>query len=168
MNKNLEGRGKNAVANPMYSRNFDHSIIFKSTWYSFNFGYTFDKAMLSVDPNYQPAQRNYSLVKHPDLKYIESGPKGDYFNIVPNKFGKSVYAIYDESKGIEGLNDIANYKVVIDFKDIEPYFPPQSSYEAPVEYRKFFISRTYQIAAGTYLFNNTNFKYAYFGEQPNR
>jgi hypothetical protein len=167
INVNLEGRGKNAVPNPMYSKNFGHGIIFKSLWYNFNFGYTFQKAMLKINPDYKPADRNYSLTKHLDLRYVESGPKGDYFNIVPNGAGSSVYAIFDESKGVEGFKDPANYKI-IDFNRISQYFPPRREYEAPVDYRKFFVSRTYRIAAGNHVFKNPGFEYVYFGEEPNR
>jgi hypothetical protein len=124
--------------------------------------------MLKVNPEYTPTERNYTLTKHPDLRYVESGPKGDYINIIPIKTGKSVYAMFDETKGLDGLKDVNNYRIISDFKEIEQYFPTRSDYQGQVDYRKFFVTRIYQIAAGTYLFNNGEFKYVYFGEQPNR
>lgn len=50
INKNLEGRGKNAIKNPMYSEVLDHAIIFKSSWYSFSFGELYTSKMKKFDP----------------------------------------------------------------------------------------------------------------------
>lgn len=168
INKNLEGRGKNAIKNPMYNETLDHSIIFKCNWYMFNFGETYIKAMKKIDPNFVPTERNTSLTKHPHLKYVESGPDGDYFNILPKDIGKSTYAIYDINAGLNGLKDGNNYRIVTDYKEIEQFFPVRKQYDGPIDYRKFFVSRTFEIAAGGNLFSNPNFKYFYFGNKPNR
>jgi len=125
INKNLEGRGKNAIKNPMYSEELGHSIIFKSSWYSFSFGQLYADKMKKINPEWQPnTDRQTSLTKHPDMRYVESGPNGDYFTILPQGFGKSTYAVYDIGFGIEGLRDPANYKVVSNFDEIKPFFPP--------------------------------------------
>jgi len=166
INKNLEGRGKNAIKNPMYSEIFDHAIIFKSSWYSFSFGELYSNKMKKFDPNWTPdLNRQTSLVKHPDMKYVESGPDGDYFTILPQGFGKSTYAIYDINAGIEGLKNPPNYRIVTDFEEIKPFFPPQRTDSSPFPTRKLFVSRVYELAAGNHLLKPVEFKYVYFGEK---
>jgi len=166
INKNLEGRGKNAVKNPMYSEELDQSILFKSSWYSFSFGELYTTKMKKFDPNWTPdPNRQTSLTKHPDMKYVESGPNGDYFTILPQGFGKSTYAIYDVNSGIQGLKDPNNYRVVTNAEEIKQYFPPKSGTSEPFPTRKLFASRVYEMAAGGHLFKPSEFQYVYFGEK---
>jgi len=166
INKNLEGRGKNAIKNPMYSEEFDHAILFKSSWYSFSFGQLYSDKMKKIDPNWTPnTDRQTSLVKHPDMKYVESGPKGDYFTILPQGQGKSTYAVYDINAGVQGLKDSTNYRVVTDFEEIKPFFPPQRADSSAFPTRKLFVSRIYEMAAGGQLLKPVEFQYIYFGEK---
>jgi len=166
INKNLEGRGKNAIKNPMFSEDLDHAIIFKSSWYSFSFGQLYADKMKKLNPDWQPdPNRQTSLVKHPDMRYVESGPKGDYFTILPQGFGKSTYAVYDINAGMEGLKDPNNYRVVTDFEEIKPFFPVRTSTSEPFPTRKLFVSRVYELAAGNHLLKPADFKYVYFGEK---
>jgi hypothetical protein len=165
INKNLEGRGKNALKNPMYSEVLDHAIIFKSGWYSFSFGELYANKMKKFDPNWTSnTGRTTVLVKHPEMKYIELGPDGEYFTILPTGFGKSTYAVYDINAGIEGLKNPANYKVT-DIQDIKQFFPPQRTDVSPFPTRKLFVSRVYELAAGSFLLKPIEFKYVYFGEK---
>jgi hypothetical protein len=166
INKNLEGRGKNAVKNPMFSEELNHAIIFKSSWYSFSFGQLYADKMKKLNPDWQPdPNRQTSLVKHPDMKYVESGPKGDYFTILPQGFGNSTYAVYDINAGNEGLKNPQNYRVVTDFEEIKPFFPVRTSTSEPFPTRKLFVSRVYEMAAGNHLLKPPDFKYVYFGEK---
>lgn len=163
INKTVGGRG--TPDNPMFSREFNHAIIFKSSWYSFNYGQSFADKMKKIDPNWTPAQRNTSLVKNEKYKFVETGPEGDYFTILPLGFGKSTYAVYDINAGLEGLKDPNNYKIT-DIEDIKQFFPPQrdTSGEA-FPTRKLIVSRIYELAAGGYLLQPNEFKYVYFGEK---
>ena len=52
INKNLEGRGKNAIKNPMYSEDLDHAIIFKSQWFSFSFGELYANKIMKFNPDW--------------------------------------------------------------------------------------------------------------------
>jgi len=166
INKNLEGRGKNATKNPMWSEDLDHAIIFKSSWYSFSFGQLYADKMKKLNPDWEPQQnREYSLVKHPDMKYVESGSKGDYFTILPQGFGKSTYAVYDIASGAEGLKDPNNYRVIENFDEIKPFFPVRKNMGEPFPTRKLFVSRVYELAAGNHLLKPADFKYVYFGEK---
>jgi hypothetical protein len=166
INKNLEGRGKNAIKNPMWSEDLDHAIIFKSSWFSFSFGQLYADKMRKLNPDWQPdPDRTTSLVKHPDMKYVESGPKGDYFTILPQGFGDSTYAVYDIASGGQGLKDPNNYRVVQDFEEIKPFFPVRNSTAPPFPTRKLFVTRVYELAAGNHLLKPQDFKYVYFGEK---
>lgn len=166
INKNLEGRGKNAVKNPMYSEDLDHSVIFKSQWFSFNFGELYSTRMKKNNPDWQPDQnRQTSLVKHADMKYVETGTDGDYITILPKGKSKSVYAIYDINMKIEGLKDPRNYRIVSDFNEIKPFFPPQRIDASPFLTKKLFVSRIYELAAGNHLLKPIEFRYTYFGEK---
>lgn len=166
INKNLEGRGKNAIKNPMYNEALDHAIIFKSSWYSFSFGELYSTKIKKFDRNWTAdPYRQTSLVKHPDMKYVESSPDGDYFTILPQGFGKSTYAIYDINAGALGLKDPANFSVVTDFEEIKPFFPPQRADASLFPTRKLFVSRIYEMAAGGQLLKPAEFKYVYFGEK---
>ena len=165
INKNLEGRGKNAIKNPMYSEDLDHAIIFKSQWFSFSFGELYANKIVKFNPDWQPSDRETSLEKHPDMKYVESGPKGDYFTILPQGSSKSTYAVYDIASGAEGLKDPNNYRVVQDFEEIKPFFPVRTSAPQPFPTRKLFVSRVYELAAGNHLLKPAEFKYVYFGEK---
>jgi hypothetical protein len=163
INKNLEGRGKNAIKNPMYSEELGHSIIFKSSWYSFNFGQLYADKMKQIDPNWQPTSRETSIVNHPDMKYVSSGPNGDYIDILPLGFGTPTYAIYDINVGAEGLHDVNNYQI-INKDSIKQYLPPEKEFGG-IQIRKLFITRIYELAAGNHLFKSPEFKFAYFGEK---
>ena len=166
INKNLEGRGKNAIKNPMYNEGLNHAIIFKSQWFSFSFGQLHADKMRKIDPNWQPdPNRQTSLVKHPDMKYVETGPDGDYFTILPHGSSKSTYAVYDINAGMEGLKDPNNYRIVTDFNEIKPFFPPQRVDNSPFPTRKLFVSRIYELAAGNHLLKPKEFRYVYFGEK---
>jgi hypothetical protein len=163
INKYMAGRGSDK--NPMYSEEFDHAIIFKSSWYSFSFGELYTNKMKKFDPNWTPdTSRTTVLVKHPEMKYVESGPDGDYFTILPSGFGASTYAVYDINAGIEGLKDPINYKIT-DIQNIKQFFPPQRTDAAPFPTRKLFVSRVYELAAGNHLLKPVEFKYVYFGEK---
>lgn len=166
INKNLEGRGKNAIKNPMYNEELDHSIIFKSSWFSFNFGQLYTDKMRQIDPNWQPdPNRQTSLVKHPDMKYVESGPNGDYINILPLGFGPSTYAIYDAVAGREGLKDVNNYKI-INKEEVKQFLPPERVLpDGAVQVRKLFSTRIYELAAGTNLLKSPDFIFSYFGQK---
>lgn len=165
INKTVGGRG--TPDNPMFSRMFDHSIIFKSSWYSFNYGQAYADKMRKIDPDWKPSSvtRLTSLVKNEKYRFVESGPEGDYFTILPLGFGKSIYAVYDINAGFEGLKDPANYKVT-NFEEIKQFFPPQrdTSFEQ-FPTRKLIVSRIYELAAGGYLLKPAEFKYVYFGEK---
>jgi hypothetical protein len=166
INKNLEGRGKNAVKNPMYSEDLNHSIIFKSQWFSFSFGELYTTKMKKINPDWQPdPNRQTSLVKHSDMKYVESGPDGDYITILPKGKSKSTYAVYDINMKIEGLKDPRNYRVITDFNEIKPFFPPLRTDTSPFLTKKLFINRIYELAAGNHLLKPIEFKYVYFGEK---
>ena len=165
INKNLEGRGKNAVKNPMYSDVLNHAIIFKSGWYSFSFGELYANKIKKFEPDWTPSNRQTSLVKHPEMKYVESGPNGDYFTILPQGQGKSTYAVYNINAGLEGLKNPANYRVVTDFEEIKPYFPQRAASTEAFPTRRLFVSRIYELAAGNHLLKPAEFKYVYFGEK---
>lgn len=166
INKNLEGRGKNAIKNPMYSEELNQAILFKSGWYSFSFGELYANKIRKFDPNWQPdTSRTTSLVKHPDMKYVESGPNGEYITILPQGQSKSIYAIYDVNAGIDGLQNPANYRIVTDFEEIRPYFPQRAASTEAFPTRKLFVSRIYELAAGNHLLKSPDFRYVYFGEK---
>lgn len=165
INKNLEGRGKNAIKNPMWSEDLNHAVIFKSSWYSFSFGQLFADKMRKFDPNWEPTGRKTYLTKHPDMKYVESGLNGDYFTILPQGFGKSTYAVYDINSGSEGLKDPNNYRVIQDFEEIKSFFPVRKDRGEPFPTRKLFVSRIYEMAAGNHVLKPAEFKYVYFGEK---
>ena len=122
--------------------------------------------MKKFNPDWQPdPNRQTTLVKHPDMKYVETGPEGDYFTILPQGNSKSTYAVYDISYGVEGLKDVNNYRIVTDFNEIKPFFPPQRTDTAPFPTRKLFVSRIYELAAGNHLLKPVEFNYVYFGEK---
>lgn len=166
INQNLEGRGVNAIKNPMYNEDLKHSIIFKSSWYSFSFGELHSTRMKKFDPSWTPNPDRISvLTRHPDMKYVESGPEGDYFTILPTGFGKSTYAVYDINSGRAGLKDPANYRIVTDLEEIKPFFPPQRSTSSPFPTRKLIVGRIYEMAAGGKLLKPAEFRYSYFGDK---
>lgn len=130
--------------------------IYKHQRIMFNFGKSYKKEMLKINPDYEFSPRRGKYENVEGFSMVKTGKNGLYFEVVPSS-SESVYTIIDDS----GQHEIVEYA------DIQKYLPPKSpsktSDENKVEFRILLVDRTYKIKAGGADWVNPHFVFDYFG-----
>ena len=129
--------------NPLYAR------VFKHKPYKFRWEETYRDLMLRLDPDFVFKGSKAKYTQAEGLKFMQNGPNGLYFPIVPQK-DNPFHTVYT-----------VDWKRV-PYEEVAPYIDKPSGYNPPTI--KCLEERIAAIAAGGAFLKNPAFKFQYEGD----